>query len=90
MKLKMPKSYSIVKARNGFPNLIREVECGGLVMITRRDKHVAVILSVQESDRITKPKSTFAKAYEAWKSRVDFDEVAVEPDYFATLRDRSP
>ena len=85
----MPKSYSITKARSGLPNLIREVERGGLVTITRRGKQVAVILSVREYDRITMSKPTFAEAYEAWKSRVDFDEIAVEPDYFAALRDRS-
>ncbi len=86
----MPKSYSIAEARSDLPGLIHDVERGGPVKITRRGKPVAVILSVQEYDRITVSRPTFAEAYEAWKSSVDFDEIAVEPDHFAALRDRSP
>lgn len=86
----MPKSYSIAEARNDLTGLIHDVERGGPVKITRRGKPVAVILSVQEYDRIATSKPTFAQAYEVWKSSVDFDEVAVEPDHFTALRDRSP
>jgi prevent-host-death family protein len=86
----MPKSYSIAEARNDLPGLIHDVERGGPVKITRRGKPVAVILSVQDYDRIAGSRPTFAEAYEAWKRSVDLDEVAVEPDHFGALRGRSP
>jgi prevent-host-death family protein len=84
------KSYSVKTAQNDFSKLIREVESGGPVTITRRGKPVAVILSVHEYDRLAESKPTFTQAYETWKSSVDFDEIAVEPDYFEALRERSP
>lgn len=86
----MPKSYSIAEARNNLPSIVHDVERGGPVKITRRGKPVAVVLSVQEYERITVPKPTFAEACRAWKSSVDFDAIGVEPDHFTALRDRSP
>jgi prevent-host-death family protein len=77
----MRKSYSVAEARNDLSSILHDVERGGPVKITRRGKPVAVILSVQEYDRLTVPKPTFAEAYEAWKSSVDFDKIAVEPDH---------
>jgi prevent-host-death family protein len=86
----MPKSYSIAEARNDLPGVIHDVERGGPVKITRRGKPVAVLISIQEYDRLAVSRPSFADAYEAWKAGVDFAEVAVEPDHFAGLRDRSP
>lgn len=86
----MSKSYSIAAARNNLPSIVHDVERGGPVKITRRGKPVAVVLSVQEYDRFTMSRPTFAEAYEAWKRSVDFDAIAVEPDHFEALRDRSP
>lgn len=86
----MTKDYSIAEARNDLPSLIHAVELGRPVKITRRGKPVAVLLSVQEYERIAPPKPSFAEAYAAWKSSVAFDEIAVEPDHFTALRDRSP
>lgn len=86
----MPKSYSIAEARNDLPGLIHDVERGGPVRITRRGMPVAVILSVQEYERIAPTKPTFAEAYEAWKRGVGLDGIDVDPDHFAALRDRSP
>ena len=86
----MPKSYSIAEARNELPGLIHDVERGGPVKITRRGKPVAVLLSVEEYDRIAPSKPSFAEAYEAWQRSVDKDQIAVEPDHFSALRDGSP
>jgi prevent-host-death family protein len=86
----MPKSYSIAEARSDLSGLIHDVERGEPVNITRRGKPVAVLLSLQEYERMAPSRPSFAEAYEAWKSSVDFSEIAVEPDHFAGLRDRSP
>lgn len=86
----MPKSYSIAEARNDLPGLIHEVERGKPVNITRRGKPVAILLSVQEYERLATSRPSFAAAHEAWKASVDFAETAVEPDHFAAVRDRSP
>ena len=86
----MPKSYSIAEARNELPGLIHDVERRGPVKITRRGKPVAVLLSVEEYERIAPAMPTFTEAYEAWKRRVDEDKSAVEPEHFSALRDRSP
>ena len=86
----MPRSYSIAEARNDLPTLIHEVERGGPVKITRRGKPVAILLSAEEYDRMARARPTFTEAYNAWRSSVDLDEVAVPMSHFADLRDPSP
>lgn len=86
----MSKSYSIAEARNELPGLVHDVERGGPVKITRRGRPVAVLLSLEEYERIAPAMPTFTAAYDAWKRSVDKDNSAVEPDHFSALRDRSP
>lgn len=86
----MSKSRSVSEARSALPSLVRGVERGGPVKITRRGKPVAVLLSSAEYDRLTAARPTFAEAYEAWRSAVAPGDEALEPSYFPSLRDRSP
>ncbi len=44
----MDKDYSIAEAKDHFSELVREVEHGGAVKITRRGKTVAVLISEGE------------------------------------------
>lgn len=86
----MQKSYSITEARNDLSGLIHDVERRGLLEITRRGRPVAVLLSVEEFDRIAPAKPSFSEAYRAWKRGTARSGTAVEPEHFSALRDRSP
>lgn len=86
----MLKQYSIAKARDNFTSLVRAVERESAIELTRRGKPVAVMLSIQEYKRLLTGQAGFWEAYSAFRERVDLQELGIEPDTFAGLRDRSP
>ena len=93
----MPKQYSIAKARDHFTSLVRIVERGSAVELTRRGKPVAVMLSIQEYKRLSTGQasfweaySSFWEAYSTFREQVNLEELGIEPDTFAGLRDHSP
>jgi len=85
----MLKQYSIAKARDHFTSLVRTVERESAVELTRRGKPVAVILSIQEYKRLSAGQASFWEAYSAFREQVNLEELGIEPDTFAGLRDRS-
>jgi antitoxin Phd len=86
----MLEQYSIAKARNHFTSLVRAVERESAIELTRRGKPVAVMLSIQEYERLLARQAGFWEAYSAFRERVNLQELGIEPDTFAGLRDRSP
>ena len=86
----MLKQYSIAEARNHFTALVRAVERESAIELTRRGKPVAVMLSIQEYKRLLVRQAGFWEAYSAFREQVNLEELGIEPDTFAGLRDRSP
>ena len=86
----MLEQYSIAKARDHFTSLVRSVERESAIELTRRGKPVAVILSIREYKRLSARQTGFWKAYSAFREQVNLEELGIEPDTFAGLRDRSP
>ncbi len=86
----MLKQYSIAKARDHFTSLVRSVERESAIELTRRGKPVAVMLSIQEYKRLSTRQTGFWEAYTAFREQVNLRELGIEPDTFASLRDRSP
>jgi prevent-host-death family protein len=76
----MLKQYSIAQARDRFTSLVRSVERESAVELTRRGKPVAVMLSIQEYERLLARQSSFWEAYSAFRERVDLRELGIEPD----------
>jgi prevent-host-death family protein len=85
-----PRRYSIARARAELPGLVRAVERGASVEITRRGEPVAVMLSPSERDRLVAARRTFSEAYDAFLSRHAADLPIVGRRYFDATRDRSP
>jgi antitoxin Phd len=86
----MLKQYSIAKARDHFTSLVRAVERDSAVELTRRGKPVAVILSIREYERLSARQTGFWEAYSTFRERVNLQELDIEDDSFAGLRDCSP
>jgi len=86
----MTKQIAIAEARANLPALLREVECGAAVELTRRGKPVAVLLSVHEYQRLTEPKGGFGKALREFREKYDLEEMWKDGDPFEGVRDRSP
>ncbi len=84
--------YSIAQARDRFTQLVQEVERGNPVEVTRRGQRVAVILSVEEYDRLRQPQQSFGEAVMLWRQQYDVanwtDDIDIDKTF--NVRDRSP
>lgn len=85
----MVKSYAIAEARANLPTVIDEVEAGVAVELTRRGKVVAVMISVDEYQRMRNKRNSFQDAYQKLLKKHSLAEVGLEPGFARKLRDRS-
>jgi prevent-host-death family protein len=86
----MVQSYSIAEARANLPTLIDEVEAGGAVELTRRGKAVAIMISVNEYQRLRSKRTSFQDSYQKFLKKHSLAEVGLEKGFSGKLRDRSP
>ncbi len=88
----MPESkrYSISGARHNLPGIIKEAEAGFEIELTRRGRPVAVIISLQEYERLHTDRPHFADTYRAFLEQYPLAEEGLEEDYVESLRDRKP
>jgi len=84
----MSKQYSIADARRNLPSLVDEAEAGAEVQLTRRGRAVAVVVSVEEYERLKANRVDFSEAYEAFRKQFPRDGSGLGPRYFRSLRDR--
>jgi prevent-host-death family protein len=85
----MVKTYSIAEARDNFPSVVHEAEKGTQVELTRRGKRVAVLVGVEDFERLSKKKPGFWEAYQEFRRTADLAEI--DPDeIFRDVRDQSP
>jgi prevent-host-death family protein len=85
------EQYSIAQARDRLASIVHDVEKGQSVEITRRGKPVAVILSVDEYERVMLGKIDFGKSLEKFRQEMQIEELEINPDeIFGKLRDSSP
>ena len=83
---------SVTQARNTLTRLIREVEAGETVHITRRGKPVAVLVSMDDYARLKsgKPRRNFWQGITEWRAQESFDWPELTPDEVDGWRDRRP
>lgn len=88
--LRMAQSYAIAEARANLPTLIDEVAAGAAVQLTRRGKVIAVMISVEEYERLRAPRPSFQEAYQQFLKKHSPAQAGLEPGFANKLRDRSP
>ena len=86
----MSKQYSIADARKHLPTVVDEAASGSEVRLTRRGRPVAVVVSIEEYERLKANRTTFAEAYGAFRKKFPEGKAGAGPRYFRSLRDRSP
>jgi prevent-host-death family protein len=86
----MAQSYAIAEARANLPTLIDEVAAGAAVQLTRRGKVIAVMISVEEYERLRAPRPSFQDAYQQFLKKHSPAQAGLEPGFANKLRDRSP
>jgi antitoxin Phd len=89
------KSYSIAAARDNFPSLVHAAQAGAAIEVTRRGKPIAVLLALEEYERLIAPhrgSRGFRETYLDFLQRnPDLVDNAVEPDEWpSSIRDLAP
>ena len=86
----MAKQQSIAEARNSLPSLVREVESGKSIELTRRGQPVAVLIGRQEYARLASRHRRFSEAYADFARDVNLRDLAINPnEVFAGARDEA-
>ena len=86
----MAKRQSIAEARNNLPSLVREVESGKSVELTRRGEPVAVLIGRQEYVRLASRYRRFSEAYADFTRDINLKDLAIDPkEVFAGARDEA-
>lgn len=86
----MAKSYSIAEARHNLAAVVHELELEPSIQLTRRGQPVAVLLSVEEYERLQAGKQSFWTTYQSFRTEVDLAALEIEPSVFADVRDQAP
>jgi prevent-host-death family protein len=86
----MAPRYSVAQARAHLSAIIEQAEAGEAVELTRRGRPVAVVVSREEFARLRSDRPRFGDAYRAFLKRFRLDEVGLEREFAASVRDRSP
>lgn len=87
------KQATIRDARNSLTSLVREVECGKPVRLTRRGKPVAVIVSENDYERLTSTRPSRKDpwlALQEWRATLPTGYSGVADLEVDSWRDRSP
>lgn len=84
----MRRRYSIAEARASLPAIIAQAEAGQEIELTRRGKPVAVFVSSRELARLRGGSGGFGAAYRSFLDQHALDEVGLDEDFAASLRDK--
>lgn len=85
----MIKEYSIAEARNLFTAIVRDLETTPSIQLTRRGKPVAMLLAIEEYDRLATGRAGFWDNYQVFRNTVALTELDIDPAIFTSLRDTS-
>jgi prevent-host-death family protein len=87
----MAQRYSIAEARANLPTLVDEAEAGAAIELTRRGEVVAVMISVNEYERLRSQRIGFQEAYQQFLKKHSPADTGIDAAAFAKqVRDRSP
>ena len=74
----MSDAYSIAEAKNNLSGLVHEAEQGHPVRLTRRGKPVAVLISTEQYERLSKP-----------RKKIEWSAVVIDTKNFKFDRDEA-
>ena len=86
----MMPSYSLAEARNRFAEIVHDLKRVQRITVTRRGRPVAVLISVEEYERLASGAAPFWNAYSAFRNAFDLAKLGIEPEVFEGPREPSP
>jgi prevent-host-death family protein len=84
------RKVSIAEARDHLTGLVHDVERGNKIVITRRGRAVAVLVSNDEYESLRRTRPSLGEALRAWRSRLPRDFEGITADEVRSWRDPSP
>ncbi|MEN8149444.1 MAG: type II toxin-antitoxin system prevent-host-death family antitoxin [Planctomycetota bacterium] len=84
----MPRRVSIADTRNHLTRILREVERGEVVEVTRRGQSVAALIPMSEYARLRGERPTLLQASAAFRERASSEDLRLLEGAFDDLRDR--
>ncbi len=86
----MSRRCSVAEARAQLPSILDEVESGSNVELTRRGRAIAVVVSVEEYERLRAGRIDFKDAYDRFLKKHRLAEIGVDKSFAKRTRDRTP
>lgn len=86
----MQNKYSIAEAKNRLPSIVHQVEKGPSVELTRRGKPVAILLSINEFERLKLSNAGFWNSLISFRQMMKSEGMGISGEDFEGLRDSSP
>ncbi|MBK6315100.1 MAG: type II toxin-antitoxin system Phd/YefM family antitoxin [Blastocatellia bacterium] len=83
----MAHTYSIAEARDNLAKIVRESESGP-VELTRRGRPVAVLVSLDEFERLQGRGENFWQRLVAFRRLADMERFGIDENVFDGVRDR--
>jgi antitoxin Phd len=78
--------YTIAEAKNKLPSIVHSVEQGVPVKLTRHGRPVAVLLSIDQFDRLSRKREGYWRALRSFRKRLEKEELLVSEEDFEGLR----
>ena len=86
-KKPMKNRYSITDARRNLSAIIREVQNGKEIELTRRGEPVAMLIGIRAFKQLKSTQGDFATAYQEFRETANLDNLDLNPDeLYADLR----
>jgi len=85
----MEVQYTIAEAKNKLPAIIHSVEKGFPVKLTRHGRAVAVLLSVDQYENLTRGMKGYWEALESFRDQMKKEDILISDADFEALRDES-
>jgi prevent-host-death family protein len=86
----MQDEFSIAEAKNKLPAIIHRVEKGPKIKLTRRGKAVAVLLSINEYERLSNNAAGLWDALSKFRETIKDINADISDSEFEGLRDADP
>jgi prevent-host-death family protein len=89
MYMKRRARHSIADVRRNLASVVRSVEKGAVVELTRRGEPVAVLLSARDYEGLAGRAGDLWEAIRGFRRTADLEQLGIE-DLYRDVRDRSP
>jgi len=86
----MEDQYTIAEAKNRLPSIVHCVEKGPSVKLTRRGRPVAVLISIEEYERLYRQKGNLWASLQSLRKNIENQDFEISDMDFDEIREKVP